>query len=208
MILHDVEQRSPEWYALRLGIPTASEFSQIITPTGKPSASRRTYAMSLAAELFIGRSINMWAGNAWTDRGREMETQAVSHYEFLNDVQIQPIGFVTNDEKTAGCSPDGFVGDDGMIEVKCLKAEHHIGAIMMYREEKTCPLDYMPQTQGQLLLCQRKWCDLVFYHPELPMLAIRQEPDPKIEKTLQELIPMLIEYRDKVLAELNALNPS
>lgn len=206
MILHDVAQRSPEWYQLRLGIPTASEFSRIITPTGKPSASRGAYANFLAAELFLNRPIDMWGGNAWTDRGREMETQAVSHYEFLSDAEIQPVGFVTNDDKTAGCSPDGFVGDYGMIEVKCLKAENHIAAILHYRAEKTCPADYMPQTQGQLLLTQRQWCDLVFYHPELPMLAIRQEPDPKICAVLQELIPMLIDHRDRVLATLREMS--
>lgn len=206
MILHDVEQRSPEWYALRLGIPTASEFAQIVTPTGRPSASARTYAMSLAAELFIGRSINMWGGNAWTDRGREMETQAISHYEFTRDVEIKPIGFVTNDDKTAGCSPDGFVGDDGMVEVKALKAEHHIAAIMAHQVNGACPADYKPQTQGQLLLCQRQWCDLVFYHPELPMLTIRQQPDEAMGKTLSAQIPLLITERDRVLAALKTLS--
>jgi hypothetical protein len=208
MIIHECEQRSPEWHALRLGIPTASEFSQLVTPTGKPSASLKTYAMSLAAELFIGRPVNMWAGNAWTERGREMEDQAVSLYEFAHDVETRRIGFVTNDDNTAGCSPDAFVGDDGMLEIKCLKAEHHIAAIMHFKRTGMCPPDYVPQTQGQLMLCERAWCDLVFYSPELPLLPIRQTPRPAIMELLGKQITALIAERDEVLSTLRSLSPA
>lgn len=208
MILHDVEQRSPEWHAMRLGIPTASEFSQLVTPTGKPSASLKTYAMSLAAELYIGRPVNMWSGNAWTERGREMEDQAVSLYEFAHDAETRLIGFVTNDEGTAGCSPDAFVGDDGMLEIKCLKAEHHIAAIMHFKRTGACPADYVPQTQGQLMLCERAWCDLVFFSPELPLLSIRQTPQPEIMELLGKQIKALIAERDEVLATLRSLSPA
>jgi hypothetical protein len=208
MRLHDVEQRSPEWHQLRLGIPTASEFSQLVTPTGKPSASLKTYAMSLAAELFIGRPVNMFSGNAWTERGREMEDQAVSLYEFAHDAETRLVGFVTNDEGTAGCSPDAFVGYDGMLEIKCLKAEHHIAAIMHFKRTGLCPADYMPQTQGQLMLCERAWVDLVFYHPELPLLSIRQTLQPETAELLGKQIPALIAERDEVLNTLRSLSPA
>lgn len=207
MIVHNIEQRSPEWYELRKGIPTASEFSQLVTPTGRPSKSAITYARFLAAEMFIGRPLDMWTGNAWTDRGREMEGQALSLYEFTHDVETHKVGFITNDDQTAGCSPDALLGDDGMLEIKCLKAEHHIGAIMHQKEHGACPPDYVPQTQGQLLLCERKWCDLVFYHPELPILSIRQTARPEIAAVLAAQIPAVIKERDAVLATLRTLQP-
>lgn len=205
MLLHDVEQRSAEWHALRVGIPTASEFSKLVTPGGKPSASVKGYASDLAAELYLGRSVSMWSGNSWTDRGREMEGHAISLYEFANDVETQQIGFVTNDAGTAGASPDAFVGDDGMIEIKCLSVQNHVAAIVNYRNTGLCPADYMPQTQGQLLICERKFCDLVFYHPELPLLVVRQTPQPEWAELLGKQITALIDERDQVLATLKSM---
>lgn len=205
MRLHDIEQRSPDWYRLRMGVPTASCFDQLITPTGRPSKSATSYARFLAAELYIGRPLDMWGGNAWTERGREMETQALSLYEFANDIEAHRCGFVTNDDGTAGCSPDGLIGEDGMIEIKCLKAEHHIAAIMHHKATGACPLDYVPQTQGQILLCERAWCDLCFYHPELPMLTIRQTAIPEFVTQIKAQIPAVIAERDAVLATLRSI---
>src|SRR3546814_2809936 len=91
--------------------------------------------------------------------------------------------FVTDYAETMGCSPDGLVGDDGMVEVKCLKAENHIKAILYHASKGHCPPDYVQQTQGQLLICERQWCDLVFYHPDLPLLAIRQEPVNRVRRS-------------------------
>lgn len=204
MRLHNCEQRSPEWYQLRLGIPTASEFSQLVTPTGRPSKSLGPYAAKLAAELFIGRQIG-WDGSGWTERGREMEDHAVRLYEFANDCAVEKVGFITTDDGLAGCSPDALVGADGLIEVKCLKAENHIAAIMHYKAHGTCPPDYVPQTQGQLLISERQWCDAVFYHPELPLLTIRQTALPEIADVLRAQLPAVIAERDRVLAALKSM---
>lgn len=203
MIVHHAEQRSPEWYRLRLGIPTTSEFAQLVTPTGRPSKSASAYAVTLAAELFIGRQIG-WGGNSWTDRGREMEDHAVRLYEFANDCPADKVGFITTDDGLAGCSPDALIGDEGMIEVKCLKAENHIGAILHYQAHQACPPDYVPQTQGQLLITQRAWCDLFFYHPDLPALTIRQTKDDALAAVLEAQIPVVIAERDRVLAALRS----
>lgn len=207
MILHDCEQRGPLWYQLRLGIPTASEFAQLMTPTGRPSKSIGPYAAKLAAELFIGRQIG-WDGSGWTERGREMEDHAVRLYEFANDVDARKIGFITTDDGLAGCSPDALIGDDGMIEVKCLKAENHVAAIMHYKVHGTCPPDYVPQTQGQLLIGERQWCDAVFYHPELPLLVIRQTALPEIADVLRAQIPAVIAERDKIYEALQSMKGS
>src|SRR3990167_9152399 len=105
MILHDVPQRSAEWFALRAGKPTASEFSRVVTSAGELSKSAYGYALTLAAEMFVGQSIDAWEGNAWTERGRELEVAARTAYEFVCDVSVKPIGFVTDDLGMVGCSP-------------------------------------------------------------------------------------------------------
>jgi hypothetical protein len=204
MIVHNVEQRTPEWYALRLGIPTASEFSKLIQADGKPSKSLSTYALTLAAELFAGKPLDVFEGTAWTDRGKELEAEALRLYAFATDYPLTPVGFVTDDAKNAGCSPDALVNGDGLAEVKCLKAENHIKAILYHQKHGHCPPDYVQQTQGQLLLCERQWCDLIFYHPELPLLTIRQEANSEIQNALIEGISEVRAERDRVFAALRA----
>lgn len=205
MKVHEVEQRSPEWYALRRGKPTASEFSKLVTSKGDPSKSASTYAITLATELFAGRPVDGWEGNGWTERGRELEEEALSLYAFATDAEVSPVGFVTDDAETMGCSPDGLVADAGMVEVKCLKAENHVKAIMCHEKHGRCPPDYVQQTQGQLLICGRQWCDLVFYHPDLPLLTVRQEPDKALQDALAKMIPEVLQERDRVLACLQRI---
>ena len=198
MILHDAEQRSEDWYRLRAGLPTASEFSKIVTSKGEPSKTAATYAITLACELYAGKPVDAWEGNTWTERGREYEQEALDFYAFASDAEVVPVGFVTDDDGSMGCSPDGLVGDDGMVEVKCLKAENHVKTILYHRKHAKCPTDYVQQTQGQMMICGRQWCDLIFYHPDLPMLTIRQEPDPAFQQALTEGIRDVLKERDAV----------
>lgn len=203
MIAHDdIEQRTPAWFALRVGKPTASEFSKIVTSKGEPSKSASAYALTLAAELFAGKTVDAWEGNSHTERGRELEAAALERYEFTRDVEVRRVGFVTTDDGVTGCSPDGLIGDDGLAEVKALKAENHIKAILYFRKHGRCPTDYVQQTQGQLMICGRAWCDLIFYHPELPMLVIRQEPLRDFHRILDAGVRDVIAERDAVLAVL------
>jgi hypothetical protein len=201
-IIHECEQRSESWYALRAGMPTASEFSKLITSDGTQSKSASGYALTLAGEMFAGRTLDAFEGTSWTERGRELEEEAINRYCFQRDLEVQPVGFVTDDAKRAGCSPDGFVGKDGLVEVKCLKAENHIKAILYHQKHGRCPTDYVQQTQGQLWICERLWCDLIFYHPELPLLVIKQVPDLVIFKALAREIDLVTRERDTILEAL------
>lgn len=203
-IIHACPQRSEEWYRLRCGMPTASEFSKIVTSTGAESKSRGGYSISLAAEMYAGGSVDTWGGNVHLERGRTLEEDAISRYEFENDVAVSPVGFVTDDDKTCGCSPDGFVGNHGMVEVKCLKAENHIAAIIYFRKNGTCPTDHVQQTQGQMWIAERAWVDLIFYHPCLPMLVIRQEPNMAVIAGLSAGIASLIADRDQIVSMLRS----
>ena len=197
MIVHDVEQRSPEWSALRCGRPTASDFNRLITSSGKPSSSLSDYAATLAAELYAGRQLEAWQGSQWTERGIELEPEARSHYEFVNGVEVRQVGFVTDGE--AGCSPDGFVGDDGMVEFKCLSPWNHVQAYAYWRRSGDIFSTYVAQVQGQLLLCRRKWVDLVFYHPDLPSFTARILPDKQFHAALVGQLRTCIAERNELV---------
>jgi YqaJ-like viral recombinase domain len=202
MIIHTVEQGSPEWFLLRAGKPTASDSSKLITSTGERSKSLEGYAITLAGEKYAGKPLDAFEGNSWTDRGKLLEDEARDMYAFLYDATPEKVGFVTDDEQKYGCSPDSMIGPDGMLEIKCLKAENHLKALLYYRKHKKCQPDYVQQTQGQIYVCERTWCDLYFYHPDLPTLVIRQERDGAIINCLKEQIDNVIIERNKVVEQL------
>lgn len=205
MIIHDCEQGTEEWLALRAGIPTASEFSNLVTSTGQPSDSVKAYAKTLAAEKFAGKPIDAFQGNYWTRRGQELEPEARITYEMLTGRKVDQVGFITDDGVTHGCSPDGLVNKDGAVEFKCLKAESHIDVLMYFDKAKKCPSTYFAQTQGEMFVCERQWVDLMFYHPELPPLIIRQTPDKKFVTQLRKQIMAVNAERDRILKVLNKL---
>lgn len=206
MIIHDCLQGSPEWFALRAGLPTSSEFSKLITSTGELSKTLPTYAITLAGEKYAGKPLDAFEGNSYTDRGTLLEPDARSSYSFLHDYLVTEVGFVTDNDCRLGCSPDGFINGltagDGLVEFKCLKAENHIKALLYYKKHKKCPPDYVQQTQGQMLVCEREWCDLFFYHPDLPPLTIRQGRDEKLQTLLLSAVDQVISEREKILADI------
>lgn len=197
MIVHEMEQRSPDWYALRSGMPTGSAFSKVLTSKGELSKQSASYASTLAIEIYTGEPNEDFGGTEWMERGKELEDEARDFYELDYDVDVQPVGFVTDDQKRWGCSPDGLVREDGMTEYKCLKPENHIEAMMFYERNGRCEAKYVPQTQGQMWVCERKWCDLVFYCPKLPTLVIRQEPIPAFVDALEPALNELLKQRDE-----------
>jgi len=201
--IHNCEQRTPEWWALRIGIPTASEFKKLVTSKGEPSKSADDYALRLAGEIHANQAeLDAWPGNTYTDRGRGLEERAVERYEFINDVQVERVGFITDDDMRMGYSPDGLVNPEGLIEVKCLKAENHIKVLLYHLRYDRCPSTYVMQPQGGLMICEREWCDLIFYHPHLPFLTIRQLPETYLHDALRRQIEHVEEYRDLVVNTL------
>jgi len=208
MIIHDIEQRSPEWHQLRAGMPTASMFSKLVTSKGDPSKSLPDYALTLAGAVYAGKELDAWEGNQWTERGTELEDAARTLYEFSKDVEVHQVGFITDDDKLYGCSPDGLVGDDGMVEFKCLKAENHIKTIINYQKNGKCPVAYIQQVQGQMMIAERDWCDLVFYHPELPLLVIKAWPIMAIMNGIKDGLEEVLEKRHETVATLNKIGKS
>ena len=100
MQLHNVEQGTIAWQQARMGIPTASGFEKIITPTGKASTQAEAYSEKLLAEYILGYPVETFTGNAHTDRGKELEPQAVKFYEAQRELDTTPVGFCTTDDGT------------------------------------------------------------------------------------------------------------
>jgi len=172
MIIHDVIQGSTEWLAIRAGIPTASAFDRIVTPKGKLSTQAEKYMHQLLAERMMGRPV-LQVQTHWMGRGTALEGEAVLYYEGVRELDTTVIGFVTNDEKTIGASPDRFVGEDGLLEIKCPAEHTHVGYLLT----RAVDAEYWPQVQGQLWITGRKWLDIVSYHPEMPIAIVRVERD-------------------------------
>jgi len=202
MIIHDIEQGTDDWFLLRAGIPTASEFSKLITSKGEPSKSMPAYAMTLAAEKYAGKPLEGFDGNGWTERGKELEEAAKAAYSFVTGLEGKDVGFITDDDKEYGCSPDWLVGE-GLAEFKCLKTENHVKTMLYYKKHDRCPTDYVQQTQGQMFVTGKEWCDLVFYHPDLPLVVIRQTPDKAVIEGLTKQLKAIKKERDSILETIN-----
>ena len=190
MIRHDVVQGSEEWRTLRLGIPTASGFHRIISPKQlKPSAQRHRYLAELLVEKQTGRPYDM-AATSWMGRGTALEDEARKFYEFQTGVDVEQVGFITNDAGTIGGSPDGLVGSDGIVEIKCRSAARHVEVLM-----GTVELASMGQVQGLLWLTERAWCDVVHYCPGLKQDITRVERD---DNTVEHIAAAVVEFAEQV----------
>jgi hypothetical protein len=176
MKIIECEQRSPEWYAARAGIPTASEFKTVLAERGRTKGSeseaRRKYILRLAGERITGEPATSYE-NAAMARGREMEPQAREDYAFIHDVEPELVGFVTLDDGSAGASPDSFIGANGMLEIKT--AEPHI--LLAAMRSGGFPPEHKAQCQGNLWVCEREWIDLCIYWPRMKPLVLRAHRD-------------------------------
>jgi exodeoxyribonuclease (lambda-induced) len=142
----------------------------------------------------LGRPIDA-PTTALMDRGHELESSAVDFYMLQRDgMETVAVGFCTTDDGRYGASPDRFVGEDGLLEVKCPTHGVHVGYLL----HGTIAASYWPQVQGQLLVTGRKWSDVISYHPDLPMALIRVERD-------EEYIAKLSSALDQFCAKLAAM---
>lgn len=205
MIIHDVQQNTPEWLALRLGIPTGSEASSLVTPTGRASeAGLKTYAIKLANEKYLGESSSNFTGNKDTERGNMLEPPAASLYQLMNNVEIETVGFCTDDDKRYGVSPDRLIiGCNAGVEIKCLDHQAHTAALIYYSRNWKVPADRIAQLQMQLYTMDWEYVDLFYYSKKLPCFTIRVLPVKTYFEMLECQIDAVIEERDKIITILN-----
>jgi len=196
----DFPQYSDEWWSERLGKPSASNASKLVTSSGAPSKQMEDYAIDLAADLYAGEVCDAWGGNQATQRGTELEPEARSFYEFSSGNDVVEVGMFS--DMGAVVSPDGCIGDDGLLEIKCLSGRNHIKAQLYYKANSKPPTIYIAQVQMQMLVSGRKHVDLLFFHPLLPSLKIRVYPDAKVIAGLKAQIKACNKLRDETLAVL------
>ena len=192
-----MDQRTDEWYAARLGKVTASRLSDVLATikTGE-AAARANYRIELVAERLTGKSTPSFTSAAmqW---GVDCEPMARSAYETATGLIVTEVGF--GDHPTiamTGASPDGLVGDDGLIEIKCPDPKTHIETLT----SKQVPEKYIPQMQWQMACTGRAWVDFVSFDPRLPehlmLEIIRVDRD-------QSLIDKYSEAVNRFLADVS-----
>lgn len=202
----EIIQGSPEWFAARLGKVTASRVADVIakTKTGY-GASRSNYMAELVAERLTGTSGEKFS-NAAMQWGTEKEPEARAAYVFAHEVEVDEIGFVGHPRITmSGASPDGLIGSDGLIEIKCPNTATHIETLI----GQTVPGKYVTQMQWQMACTGRQWCDFASFDPRLPgpmRLFVRRvaRDDALIAELEAEVVAFLGELDAKV-ARLSAL---
>ena len=203
-MLYDCEQRSDEWRALRIGKVTASRICDVLAKIQKgEAASRRNYRAEIIVEILTGLPADNYVSKEmqW---GIDTEPFARAAYELQQDVMVTTVGFACHPViDRFGASPDGLVGDDGLVEIKCPNTATHIEYLLA----GVVPSDYQPQMLVAMACTGREWCDFVSFDPRLPprlQLFVRRffrddariaEIEAKVEKFLEEV--------DDVIARLD-----
>lgn len=191
-------QGSEEWRHARLGKLTASRISDALARTKSGwGASRANLMAALICERLTGRPQETYT-NAAMVHGIETEPQARTLYELIRDVEVVQVGFIDHPTiPMSGCSPDGLVGTDGLIEIKCPSSATHIDTLLSER----IPDKYIKQVQFQMACTGRHWCDFVSFDPRLPaemqLFIARVERDPVMIAELEaETRTFLAEIED------------
>lgn len=198
--MEQIIQGSAEWKAIRCGKVTASRVADVIakTKTGY-GASRANYAAELVAERLTGVVIEGYT-NAAMQHGTATEPEARAAYEFRTDATVIEVGFVEHPNLNfSGASPDGLVGEDGLVEIKCPITATHIETLLTGK----VPAKYETQMLWQMACSGRKWCDYVSYDPRLPesmRLFVKRlhRDDKRIEEITGEVMLFLNEINETV----------
>jgi hypothetical protein len=203
MIVHNVKQGSEEWERLRKGKLTVSEFGRIVTPAKLQLASgAKTYAIQKVAEM-LGVESPSPAPTFYMERGTELEPYALSEFE-STVAPVNRVGFIEFDGAAIGGSPDGLVGDDAVLEIKCPKAE----TLIEWHCDGVLPSDYRMQCQGMLWLTGRKLCHFWGWHPEIEPFHVTVVPEPEVLEALDKCIPKVLDMMADILKKVKVRKSS
>lgn len=156
-------QNSPEWFAERCGLATASRFSDVLAKIKSGEASgRRNYRAQLVCERLTKVPAETYS-NAAMKWGTETEPLARMAYEATAGIMVEEVGFIRHATMLAGASPDGLIGEIGLVEIKCPLTAQHIEALL-----SGMPPLHIAQIQGQMWVTGRQWCDFVSFDPRMP----------------------------------------
>jgi hypothetical protein len=205
MKIHECAQGSAEWYALRLGVVTASEVDALITPKWKvkEGAGVETHLCRKLAERLLNYCPEQLETFAM-DQGKLIETVAIPWFEWEHKVKVRRVGFCTADDGRAGCSPDGLLEDGTGLEVKSPQAPNHI----KYLLAGVVPDDYLPQVHFSMLVTGAPSWTFVSYSMRLPALVVRVQRDEAIQAKLREALDAFNARFDAALATIKAMEAS
>lgn len=207
MILLDHEQGSPEWFAARAGLCTASCFADVIAQgktRGQESIGRRNLRIRLVCERLTGRRAEGYESFAMR-KGVEMEPLARQAYEVETGRLVRTVGFCRHERLEAGASSDGWCGSDGLIEAKCPQQSAHLAVI----RSREIPTEYVAQVQGNLWICERRWADFISFNPDFPeslqLVIVRVERDQAYIDRLAAEVAVFMEGVRAEAAELQGM---
>ena len=193
-IISNVEQGTPEWLALRLGIATCSELDTLLV-NGKGEAGLGagafTYMDTLIGERITGEAADPFTGNRHTERGQELEGTGRQLFESQTGVTTQQVGIILN--HGIGYSPDSLIGVDGLCEIKTKLPKFQVGVIL----GNEIPKDHIAQCQGGLWVSEREWIDFVSYWPGMPLFIKRAYRDEALIRKLSERVKTFYEILDE-----------
>jgi hypothetical protein len=202
----DVEQGSGDWFKLRLGKPTASMAHKIVTPGGKLSEQRDKYLYKLVAERLLLESMDDDFQSEWMRRGKENEPYAAQQFEFLENCELEQVGFVMDDNELMGCSPDRLIkGRAEAVEIKCPSPPVQIGRLL-----DGLGTDYKPQVQMQLLVGEFDRVHFYSWHPQMPPFHLITLPDRAYQKILAKALADFLVELDRETArarDMGAYSP-
>jgi hypothetical protein len=184
-IFTDVQQGSIQWLQLHVGIPTASEFGQLMTPAFKARDGEmpKTYLAKKVAEKWRGAPLPGFS--SWsTEQGTIREEDARPWYALEYDTDVQQVGFVLSDDERCGCSPDGLIGEDSGLEIKCPNPDTHV----KYLIAEQLPDIYAAQVHGSMFVTGRKSWRFVSYRPEFPKLVLTIQRDEEIIRKIGAIL--------------------
>ena len=198
-IIYDIDQGSPDWFLIRMGVPTASEFSRAMTGANRQfSTAAHTYAHEKIAEMITG----LRQGGDYVSPAMEMghitEQEAADSYEFANDVKTEIVGFMTDDDGLIGASPDRLVGLDGGVEIKRKEAPAVVDFLLKGRMDEK----HRAQVQGNMLVTGRLWWDWHLYNPDMPRMTVRV---PRDERYISDLRQDLYQFKKLINVKLRTL---
>lgn len=181
------EQLSEEWFKARLGVPSASNFHKVVTPTGKQSSQLDSYVNALASEIITGSQYSSFASDAML-RGQELEPIARASFEFEWSVEVEELGFCMREDIKVGCSPDGMIQLDNNfegLEIKCPLAHNQLS----YLRDGGLPTKYMQQVQGSMYVMDFDVWNFYSYHPDFAEnLSVKVYRDEEFIKKLADTL--------------------
>ena len=198
MIVHECLQGSEAWEQLRRGKATASMFGRIVTPAKLQfAAGAGTYACEVVAEQ-LGVASEKPMPTYWMDRGVEMEPYARKDFELMTNLPVREVGFIELVANPVGCSPDGLVGDDAMLEIKCPSSEVLIG----YHYYDVLPREHVIQVQAQMWIAGRHRCHFFAWHPDLKPFHVVVTRDPKFMNAFDSAIPKFLALVESIKSKV------